>query len=593
MKKLRSGWTTGTCATAAALAVVHYLETSVFLEEVVVTLPKGDKTSIGIHTLKKISENRAFASVIKDGGDDQDVTHGLEIKVTVTRRDLCGGDRPIRILGGIGVGQVTKGGLSIPIGEPAINPVPREMITSHLQPYCTPNKGFEVLIEVPEGQRAALKTFNARLGIMGGISIIGTSGKVEPMSEEGFKASLEVALKQAITLGETTLHYVFGNYGESYAKARGVSEMSILKMSNFVGFMLDRAVYYGAKKIVVIGNIGKLIKVASGSFHTHSHYSDGKFETLVAHLALMGAPVSLLEAVTRQVTTEGVVALLDQVVGQEGDYRRVYQRIADAAKRRCLERVRGEIAVEVVLFSDQQRFLAATDPLWKPPSCPVVLEAATLSVVGIGPGHVGLLTLKGQQILLEADLVIGAKRHLESLKGLIPTGTETLESKGYIDEVRRHIDRALDQGRRKIAVLASGDPLIYGIGQKLREAYLQTTIISGISAIQYFFTMLPFPLQDVLITSSHGRPFDVGLAINNPVLAMVTDQKIHPGVIAKALAGLDQPFKGRLYIGRNLGYPDESLIEGSPDELKDYQQDGLHVVVIVNAKGRTSTHERS
>lgn len=574
MKALRTGWTTGTCATAAALAAVHLLMEAIALNQVTVMLPKGGTANLAIENLIKLTENQVCASVIKDGGDDIDVTHGLEITVTVKRTI----EKGISIKGGVGIGKVTRAGLSVPVGEWAINPVPREMLMSHLTPYLRDEGGFEVVIEAPKGQEAAEKTFNGRLGIMGGISIIGTSGRVEPMSEEAFKASLEVALKQAIVLGERELVFVFGNYGESYAKDFGVPETAILKMSNFVGFMLDKALEYGAQKVVLVGNIGKLVKVASGSFHTHSHISDGKFETLVAHLALMGAPVGLLEQVMSQATTEGVVALLDAQNHRWGDYSGVYQRLAESAKTKCLERVRNGVAIDVVLFSDQKRFLSSTEAKWSPKQQDTPVQPARFSVVGIGPGDLSLLTLRGQMTIANASAVLGAKRQLEAIKPFLKNNVQTLEVNGRIGKLVALIDSAKSEGAGNIVVLASGDPLVYGIGQRLREQYKEIEIVSGISAIQYFFTKIPIPMQDVYVTSCHGRPLDIDKLLAAPIdkIAMVTDGINHPGVIAKSLLGQHVT----LHIGSNLGYPNESIVSGSPERLRDFDGLGLHVLVI-------------
>lgn len=582
VKALRNGWTTGTCATAAALAAVHLLVESTALDQVTVILPKGGTANLVIENLIRLTENQVCASVIKDGGDDIDVTHGLEITATVKRTI----EKGISIKGGVGIGKVTRAGLSVPVGEWAINPVPREMLISHLTPYLRDEGGFEVVIEAPKGQEAAEKTFNGRLGIMGGISIIGTSGRVEPMSEEAFKASLEVALKQAIVLGERELVFVFGNYGESYAKNNGIPETAILKMSNFVGFMLDKALEYGAQKVVLVGNIGKLVKVASGSFHTHSHISDGKFETLVAHLALMGAPVGLLEQVMGQATTEAVVAVLEANKQLFGDYSGVYQRLAESAKTKCLERVRNGVAIEVVLFSDQKRFLSSTDSKWCPnredisvqPPRFSFIQPPRFSVVGIGPGDLSLLTLRGQMAIGNAQVVLGAKRQLEAIKVLLKDNVQIFEVNGRIGEMVALIDAAKAKSVVNITVLASGDPLVYGIGQRLRERYPEIEIISGISAIQYLFTKIPVPMQDVYVTSCHGRPLDIDKLLAVPIdkIAMVTDAINHPSIIAKSLLGQ----RVTLYIGSNLGYPNETILSGGPEDLQHFDGQGLHVLVI-------------
>lgn len=586
---LRTGWTTGTCATAAAAAAVQLLTTGVSPGQVVIALPSGELVPLEIQScafekrLETDEDYWAMASVIKDGGDDIDVTHGLEIRAHVRRIP----DQMVRILGGSGVGKVTRAGLSVPVGEWAINPVPREMLQSHLSPFISELGGIEVVISVPGGEVAAEKTFNGRLGIVGGISIIGTSGRVVPMSEEAFKASLLVALKQAVALGHRQLTFVFGNYGEAFALSQGVPETAILKMSNFVGFMLDEAAKLGVEHVTVVGNIGKLVKVASGSFHTHSYISDGKFETLVAHLALLGAPPVRLEQVMAAATTEAVVALVDQWALEGEDYRALYSLLALAAKNKCFQRVRHAFNIDIVLFSDQRRLLASTMDIEaevqvghlkmedQPDSAYQTIQPSQLIVVGLGPGDLSLMTTKAKLAIARADVVIGAVRQLELVATMLSKSAVTHRVSGRVSEIVQLI--AEHPKAKSIVVLASGEPLLFGIGNSLRGYYSELEVISGISSLQYLFSKIPVGMNDVLLTSCHGREFDASNLKQFNKIAMVTDQVWHPGAIAKAFKG--EPIT--LFIGRNLGYPDETILSGRPEELMDYDIAGLHAVVLV------------
>ncbi len=353
-KRLKTGFTTGTAATAALYAACVLLKEGKSLSEVSVSLPQGKTIDISIHTLTGHYET-ATASVIKDAGDDCDVTHQLEIGVRLTLDHHTG---VLSFKGGEGVGRVTKKGLSVQVGEPAINPVPREMLTQHFRKVFGENTGGIIEVFVPKGAEAALKTLNGKLGIEGGISIIGTTGIVSPMSEEAYKHALALELKQATIEGRKAFIFVFGNYGYAYAKSLGIPENHILKTSNFIGFMLDEATTLGVERIVLIGNIGKLIKVSGGIFHTHSHVADGRFEILCAYLAELQAPYPLLSACLHLNTIEEAVEMLEGT-----GYEIVYEKLAQRAKERAEQHVRGTLKVECVLFSEKSTLLACTLPI--------------------------------------------------------------------------------------------------------------------------------------------------------------------------------------------------------------------------------------
>ncbi|MCK8060506.1 MULTISPECIES: cobalt-precorrin-5B (C(1))-methyltransferase CbiD [unclassified Fusibacter] len=349
-KALRMGYTTGTTATAAAVAAARRLVYGVVEASVEVRLPAGSTLSIDVQTVA-VDQQTIKGIAIKDGGDDIDVTHGLAIEATVR---LTSTGR-IELLCGEGVGVVTKPGLSVEVGMPAINPTPRKMLMEHLLEFLGDCGGLEVCLSVPGGLEASKKTFNPKLGILGGISIIGTTGIVVPMSEEAFKSALAVELRQCVALGKRELVFVFGNYGFDYARTLGYGEHEIIRTSNFIGHMLDEARLLGIRKVVLIGNIGKLVKVTGGIFHTHSRVSDAKREIITANLAMMKAPFELLLKVEASNTTEEAVTHI-----REYRYEAVFKRLADRAKDRMLERTYGEMDVEVIMFSDKKTFLAKT-----------------------------------------------------------------------------------------------------------------------------------------------------------------------------------------------------------------------------------------
>lgn len=266
---MKFGYTTGSCATAAAKAAAIGLLQGVIPDEIEINTPAGITLRLKI-TDKQLSDSFAGCAVQKDAGDDPDVTHGCKVHARIER---IFGDA-IEIDGGEGVGRVTKPGLQVPIGHAAINPVPRRMIEHTVRAVIGKNNGAKVVISVPNGRVLGEKTFNPKLGILGGISIIGTTGIVRPMSEDAFKASLLCGLDIARGIGYETVILVPGSLGErSILNLADIPKDQIIQTSNFVGFMLNTAGERRFKKIILAGHPGKLAKLLRGDFHTHSAVS--------------------------------------------------------------------------------------------------------------------------------------------------------------------------------------------------------------------------------------------------------------------------------------------------------------------------------
>lgn len=357
-KKLKRGYTTGTCATAATVAALNMILNQEIEEKITVHTANGVEVTMDIKE-PSYTESQATAGVEKDGGDDADATHGLLICSTVT---LLPDQKDIEIDGGKGVGRVTEKGLQIPVGMAAINPTPRRMIEQSVREIIGPDCGAKVLIWVPEGEERAKLTYNSRLGIVGGISILGTTGIVNPMSEESWKAAITVELNMLYTNGQRSVILAPGNYGEDFATNQlGISGERIVNMSNFVGHVLKEVQRIGFTRVLMVGHLGKLVKVAAGIFSTHSKDADARMETLVANLALMGAPLDLLEKVNGCLTTESAGELIKEY-GYEG----VYQILADKIKfrsERLLRYRKPEVTVDVVLFGSEEGYLASTKSL--------------------------------------------------------------------------------------------------------------------------------------------------------------------------------------------------------------------------------------
>ena len=334
MKKLREGFTTGSCAAAAALACCLWLRDGKCPDQVCITVPEGRQYIPVI-----IPHDDGSCGVIKDSGDDPDITNGLEI---ISKVELLSENGEILFAAGEGVGTITETGLKFPVGEPAINPVPRKMIEEAVRSVFG-ERAARVTVSIPGGAEIAKKTFNPRLGIVGGLSVLGTSGVVRPMSEDALKESLYVELKMRAVQGAETIVFTFGNQGEE-AMRKICPDLPVVQVSNYIGFMLDSAQELGVKKLILGGHPGKLAKIAAGVMQTHSQYADGRREAIITQLALMGADVELLQKIQNCVTTDAIMVLVHEAGLDE-----VWSRIAKAAHSYCSARVRGEITIDVIV----------------------------------------------------------------------------------------------------------------------------------------------------------------------------------------------------------------------------------------------------
>lgn len=343
---LRCGYTTGTCAALAAQGAVQLLLTGTAQESVSLVTRKGPEVCIPVDG-SGIKDGEAWCSVTKDAGDDADVTNGITI-VASAKRSSEGG---IEIDGGEGIGRVTKPGLDQPVGAAAINRVPREMIAEQVEAVCDEldySGGISIVISAPKGEEIARQTFNPLIGVTGGISVLGTSGIVEPMSEKAIVDTIALEIHQA-SLSSRELILTPGNYGQTFLRERGMTDIPIVKCSNFIGDALDLAATEGFERVLVVGHIGKLVKLAGGIMNTHSCWADCRTELFCAYAAVNGASTELCRRLMSAATTDACIEVLDSADLREA----VLSDIMDAALRHLEHRAAGKFKVGVMMFSNE------------------------------------------------------------------------------------------------------------------------------------------------------------------------------------------------------------------------------------------------
>jgi cobalt-precorrin-5B (C1)-methyltransferase len=349
---LRKGYTTGSCAQGAAKAATLMLLTRKPMDWVEVETSTKVKLRLPIID-PEIGDQWAKCGVIKDSGDDPDITHGAKVCAMVRFSD----ERGVMVKGGEGVGIVTKPGLAIPVGEYAINPTPKEMIVREVSNLLPEDRGLEVTITVPNGKELAKRTFNPRLGIIGGISILGTTGIVEPKSINAYKTSLSLQLDVIKASGGEKIFLVLGYVGERYCKkVLGLSDDSIIKIGDHVGFMLEQCEKKGIKEVYLIGYLGKLVKVASGQFNTHHRFGDSRIETIAHHAKRCGADPEIIEAILREKAAEATIRIL-----KENGLTKVFDDITREVVLRTKNLVGGNLRILCILLSLEGEVLGSHD----------------------------------------------------------------------------------------------------------------------------------------------------------------------------------------------------------------------------------------
>ena len=352
-EKLRTGYTTGTSATAAAKAALLSIINQTKIENIDVKLPKGSFIKIPIH-LCQFDENRSKCSVIKDGGDDPDVTHGAEIVVELSFTDKI---NEIEIDGGEGVGIVTKPGLGLELNKAAINPVPKKMINENLREIIDKyllKKGIRVIISVPKGKELGPKTDNPRIGILNGISILGTSGIVIPFSTASYAASIRQNLDVAIAMGNDTVVLTTGGRSEDFAKKIvDLPEHCFVQMGDFSGYTIQQCARKEIKKAYVVGFIGKLAKMAAGVKQTHVKGSKVDMNFLVELARKCNADERIIESIKTANTARHVSEIII-----ENNVNGFFEEICNETYKHMRKHSEEKVPLDVILFDFDGNILA-------------------------------------------------------------------------------------------------------------------------------------------------------------------------------------------------------------------------------------------
>ena len=350
-KRLRLGYTTGSCAAAAAKAAAWMLLTGRRKETITLDTPKGIRLELAVREITMRADSVSCA-IEKDSGDDPDVTKGTLIFASVRRTDEPG----VHIDGGEGVGRVTKRGLDQPVGNAAINSVPRQMIRENVEEVMAltdSSGGLDVVISAPEGEALAKKTFNPRLGIVGGISILGTTGIVEPMSEAALVETIRVELRQRRAMGKEYALLTPGNYGSDFIRQNlDVDLNTAVQVSNFLGDALDICRALGFRGALLVGHVGKLVKTAGGMMNTHSKYGDCRMDILAAHAGMAGVrPARIAEIMDCAACDDAV-----RILREEGQDDAVLKSVTEKVMFHLQHRA-GDMEMGVIIFSKEYGIL--------------------------------------------------------------------------------------------------------------------------------------------------------------------------------------------------------------------------------------------
>ena len=509
-KKLRMGYTTGSCAAAAARGAAFMLLSGKEIQEVKIHTPKGIVLNLELLDIRRSAE-KVSCAVRKDGGDDPDVTDKALIYAEVT----FGTEEGIVIDGGFGVGRVTKPGLDQPVGNAAINHVPRQMIRENveeIQKKLDDFRALQVIISVPEGEELAKHTFNPRLGITGGISILGTSGIVVPMSEEALISTIRVEMEMRKAQGDRVLLVTPGNYGQDFLKTYPwVRADHSVKCSNYVGKTLEFAAELGFDAILFVAHLGKFVKVSGGIMNTHSHEADCRAELLTAQAVRAGADLALAKKLLETGTTEEAV----QILKEAGCLKETMEKVTEKIAFYMNYHIEGRVQTEAIVFSSNEGMLGGTrgaENSGAPAGAGKKKKTeksknkmtGILFGTGIGPGDPELMTLKAVRLIRENDTIaVPGEKPEESIayqiavqavpelaeKELVAIPMPMTKNAKELEENHRRgaekIEELLDAGKN-VVFLTLGDPTVYStylyVHRRVLEDGYDARIVSGVTS---------------------------------------------------------------------------------------------------------------
>lgn len=569
-KRLRYGYTTGSCAAAAAKAATGMLLSGKKLDTVSLQTPKGWSLDLKVE-FAAWEDNKVSCQIQKDGGDDPDSTHGMYIGATVEKSEEPG----VSIRGGKGIGLVTKPGLDQPVGTHAINSVPRRMIEEGVMEAVAfegYKGGLLVTIFAPEGEERAKKTYNPRIGILGGISILGTTGIVEPMSEKALLDSLEVELNVIRCNGNGQVVVFPGNYGKTFAQENLDLDLeNSIKIGNYFGEVLERIQKLDFKEAIFVGHIGKMVKLAGGIMNTHSHHSDARMEILGAYAGLFGAPKEVIEKILDSATCDDALAHLDGV----GLKQQVMDHLVERIEVHLRYKLGTDMDIKLILFSNDQGILG-----FNRGARVLMKQPYPVAIVGMGPGHSDYLLPKAWEAIGKAQVLIGGRRHLDGVGLRIPLNRKELI---YVEDgLPVALEYVLEHHKdRTIACLVSGDPGFYSLTGYLKKNAPQVTfeVIAGISSVTYLFSRLQELWHPATIMSLHGKKeVPVELIKGAPLCVLLTDQEYTPSRIAGIL--LEKGLSRTMIVAENLSYPEERISTWTLEEAAVQRFENLNLVVL-------------
>jgi|GEM_PF-177749 len=610
-KRLRTGITTGSCAAMAAYGAACVLSGKEAPGLLTIETPQGKELSLPPVKCCYDNELKAgICSVRKDAGDDPDVTDGVEIVAMLQLYEPEGeghieplepGTNDIFLTVGEGIGVVQAEGLNQPVGNYAVNSVPREMIGKSIRMGISSRKPLLLSLSITGGEEIAKKTFNSRFGIEGGLSVIGTTGEVRPMSNEALKDTIFLEIKQRAVLGDQTLVLCPGNQGEEYWNKLDGS-IAPVQCSNFIGDALDEAMEYSFQKIILAGHLGKLVKLAGGIFNTHSHVADGRKEIIMAHSALCGAGTESLRCMTSQVSVDGCLMILKE----EGLLEQVMESLKEAALSNVKKRLGKEIDVELYWFSN----------VWKPEggfreneipensgqgetvretrrdkihSAP---RKGIFYAISLGPGDPENITLRALHLMQEnrhffCPRKSGRMRSLEIAAGVLDLENkvlhpleismrrqEDIRKKEYAEAAEK-IAAVLKQGENAL-MLNLGDVSVYAtasyVMERVAEMGYEVRMVSGVTSFTEACARAGIPLvlgaEDLHVFGS-GDEESIEQSLSLPGTKVFMKNKgIQEALFAKIIAS-----GKKAYVFENLGFSNERIYELGKDTERAMPED--------------------